>query len=88
MTEITILKQFCAELKLDPREVRERLRDAVRDQKKYPELARRISLAHLGNGSRDQQVRRKRGGCLPGSNLCEHVGVMVLLPHPAEPHFC
>ncbi len=40
MTEITTLKQPCAELKLDPREARERLRDAVRDQKKYTELAK------------------------------------------------
>lgn len=40
MTEITTLKQLCAELKLDPRETRERLRDAVRDQKRYPELAK------------------------------------------------
>ncbi|ESY51883.1 MULTISPECIES: hypothetical protein [unclassified Mesorhizobium] len=39
-TEITTLKQLCAELKLDPRESRERLRAAVRDLKKFPELAK------------------------------------------------
>lgn len=38
--EITTLKVLCAELKIDPKEARERLRDAVRDQKKYPELAK------------------------------------------------
>jgi len=38
--EIVTLKQLCAELKLDPREARERLRTAVRDAKKFPELAK------------------------------------------------
>lgn len=39
-TEIITLKQLCKELKLDPREARERLRTASRDTKKYPELAK------------------------------------------------
>jgi len=38
--EIVSLKQLCTELKLDRREARERLRIAVRDAKKYPELAK------------------------------------------------
>lgn len=38
-TEIT-LKDLCAELKRDPREAREMLRLAVRDEKKYPELSK------------------------------------------------
>jgi len=38
--EIITLKALCAELKMDPKEARERLRDAVRDPKKYPELAK------------------------------------------------
>lgn len=38
--EITTLKQLCAEMKLDPREAQERLRDAIRDPKKYPELTK------------------------------------------------
>ncbi|NBB49787.1 hypothetical protein GVN24_16040 [Rhizobium sp. CRIBSB] len=38
--EIITLKALCAELEIDPKEVRERLRDAVRDPKKYPELAK------------------------------------------------
>jgi hypothetical protein len=39
-TEFITLKQLCAELKLDPREARERLRSAARDAKKHPELAK------------------------------------------------
>lgn len=38
--EIVTLKALCAELKIDPKEARERLRDAVRDLKKYPELVK------------------------------------------------
>lgn len=38
--EIVTLKQLCTELKLDPREARERLRSAARDAKKYPEIAK------------------------------------------------
>lgn len=38
--EIITLKALCAELKIDPKEARERLRDAVRDPKKYPELSK------------------------------------------------
>jgi hypothetical protein len=38
--EMVTLKQLCTELKVDPREARERLRLAVRDSKKNPELAR------------------------------------------------
>jgi len=34
--EMLSLKQLCAELKIDPREARERLRLAVRDTKKNP----------------------------------------------------
>lgn len=39
-TEIITLKQLCKELKVAPREARERLRTAVRDPKKNPELAK------------------------------------------------
>lgn len=38
--EIITLKQLCTELKLDPREARERLRAAAGDAKKNPELAK------------------------------------------------
>lgn len=40
MADIITLKQICTELKLDPREARERLRAAARDAKKHPELAK------------------------------------------------
>jgi hypothetical protein len=40
MADIITLKQLCTELKLDPSEARERLRAAVRDAKKHPELAK------------------------------------------------
>lgn len=38
--EIVTLNQLCTELKLDPRECRERLRLAARDATKFPELAK------------------------------------------------
>ncbi len=38
MTEIITLKQICEELKIDPREAREKLRTAARDKKNYPAL--------------------------------------------------
>jgi len=38
--EYVTLKQLCTELKLNPREARERLRSAAREPKKYPELAK------------------------------------------------
>jgi len=38
--EIVTLKQLCTELKANPREAREKLRLAVRDTKKNPELAK------------------------------------------------
>jgi len=40
-TEIITLKQLCEELKLDARECRERLRAAVRNAKKFPELSKK-----------------------------------------------
>jgi hypothetical protein len=40
LADIITLKQICTELKLDPRESRERLRAAARDAKKHPELAK------------------------------------------------
>jgi hypothetical protein len=38
--ELVTLKQLCTELKVDRREAREKLRLAVRDAKKNPELAK------------------------------------------------
>ena len=59
--EMVTLKQLCAELKVDPREARERLRLALRDAKKNPELASRTSQGTHGNGRRTQPHLRRRG---------------------------
>ncbi|GEM_PF-1049603 len=40
MTDIVTLKSLCEELKIDPREARERLRAAANDPKANPELAK------------------------------------------------
>jgi len=40
MSDIITLKALCAELKIDPREAREKLRAAVSDAKANPELAK------------------------------------------------
>lgn len=40
MTDIVTLKAICGELKIDPREARERLRAAASDSKAHPELAK------------------------------------------------
>lgn len=40
MSDIITLKTLCDELKLDPREAREKLRAAVGDAKRNPELAK------------------------------------------------
>ncbi len=39
-TDMVSLKTICAEMKLDPRLAREKLRISVRDAKKFPELAK------------------------------------------------
>jgi len=44
--ETVTLKQLCTELKVDPREAREKLRLAVRDTKKNPELAKSHKPGH------------------------------------------
>jgi hypothetical protein len=40
MSDIITLKALCEELKIDPREAREKLRAAVSDAKTNPELAK------------------------------------------------
>jgi len=40
MSDIITLKALCEELKIDPREAREKLRTAVSDAKANPELAK------------------------------------------------
>jgi hypothetical protein len=44
--EIVTLKHLCTELKVDPHEAREKLRLAVRDAKKNPELAKSHKPGH------------------------------------------
>ena len=44
--EMVTLKLLCAELKIDPRKARERLRLAVRDAKRNPELAKSHKSGH------------------------------------------
>jgi hypothetical protein len=39
-TDVITLKQLCSELKIDSHEAREKLRWAIREPKKYPELAK------------------------------------------------
>ena len=39
MAEIITLKEICTELKINPREAREKLRAAVIDKRAFPELA-------------------------------------------------
>ena len=58
--EMVTLKQLCAELKVDPREARERLRLAVRDAKKNPR-ARKVAQAraHVGVA---EKLSRAEGG--------------------------
>ena len=55
--EMVTLKQLCAELKVDPREARERLRLAVRDGKEEPGISQvaqartRVGMAEEFNGT-------------------------------------
>jgi hypothetical protein len=60
-TEIVTLKQICTELKLDPREARERLRTAVKDTKTYPDLAKthkpRMPWQWAKRSAAEKQVR-------------------------------
>jgi hypothetical protein len=44
--QMVTLKQLCAEMKVDPREARERLCLAARDIKKNPELAKSHKSGH------------------------------------------
>jgi hypothetical protein len=44
--EMITLKQLCTELKVDPREARDKLRLAVRDAKKNPEVAKSHKPGH------------------------------------------
>ncbi len=44
--KIIHLKALCAELKIDPREARQKMRVAVKDAKKFLELAQAYQTCH------------------------------------------
>ena len=60
-SELVTLKAVCTELKLDPRLAREKLRIAVRDAKKFPDLAKarkpRTAWEWLKGSAAEQQAR-------------------------------
>ena len=51
------LKGICAELKIDPRVAREKLRTAIREPKKYPNLAK----AHKPRQPMAERLTRREG---------------------------
>ena len=60
--EMVTLKQLCAELKVDPREARERLRLAVRDAKEKPRT-REVAQTRSHVGVAEEFASFKRGPC-------------------------
>lgn len=70
MSDIITLKQLCAELKIDPREARERLRAAARDPKKHPELAKmhkpRAPWSWVKGSTGEKEARTAVKGLPPG----------------------
>jgi len=62
MADIVTLKDLCEELKLEPREVRERLRAAASDAKANPELAKarkpRTPWQWVKGSAAEKEVRR------------------------------
>jgi hypothetical protein len=62
--EMITLKQLCAELKVDPREARERLRLAVRDAKKNPELAKSHKPGHTWEWPKNSVALKEARGAL------------------------
>lgn len=61
-TEITTLKQLCKELKIDSVEALERLRAAIFDHKKFPELVKSHKPStprKWGKGSAGEKEARK-----------------------------
>ena len=65
--EMVTLKQLCVELKVDPREARERLRLAVRDAKKNPELAKSHKPGHTWEWAKNSPALREARAALSGS---------------------
>jgi len=65
MTDTVTLKAICGELKIDPREARERLRAAASDAKANPELAKarkpRSPWQWLKGSAAEKEARRTIG---------------------------
>lgn len=65
MSDIITLKTLCEELKIDPREAREKLRAAVGDTKANPELAKarkpRSPWQWLKGSAAEKEARRTIG---------------------------
>jgi hypothetical protein len=59
VVELVTLKQLCTELKIDPREARERLRLAKRDAKKNPELAKSHKPGHAWEWPKNSPTLRE-----------------------------
>ncbi len=64
--EMVTLKQLCAELKLEPREARERLRLAVRDAKKNPELVKSHKSGHTWEWPKNSAALKEARTALTG----------------------
>ena len=64
--EMVTLKQLCTELKVDPREARERLRLAVRDIKKNPELAKSHKPGHTWEWPKNSSALKEARAALAG----------------------
>ena len=64
--EMVTLKQLCVELKVDPREGRERLRLAVRDTKKNPELAKSHKPGHTWEWPKNSPALKEARTALTG----------------------
>ena len=65
--EMVTLKQLCAELKVDPREARERLRLAVRDVKKNPELVKSHKPGHTWEWPKNSAALKEAKTAIGGS---------------------
>jgi hypothetical protein len=69
MTDIVTLKAICDELKIDPREARERLRAAASDAKANPELAKarkpRTPWQWVKGSAAEKEARKALSNCAP-----------------------
>lgn len=57
--ELVTLKQLCTELKINPYDARLKLRMAVREPKKYPELAKSHKPGHAWEWSKNSPALKE-----------------------------